>query len=79
MLKPTKHTDPNRSLLVITAVMLDRLRRRRLIPFDDLRDDLRAKHTGVDRLFVPALNLLHMLGLIQYHMKIDSFEYVGPS
>ncbi|WP_416777131.1 ABC-three component system middle component 8 [Xenorhabdus budapestensis] len=30
-------------------------------------------------LFLPALNFLFLMGLIEYHTKIDSIEYVGPN
>jgi hypothetical protein len=30
-------------------------------------------------LFLPALNFLYLLGLIDYHPKTDAVEYVGPN
>jgi len=78
VLRPTKHTDPQRSLLFVSATALKRLQKRRAEPFDTLRGHVLEKHTGSDRLFVPALNLLFALGLIEYRPKTDSFEYVGP-
>lgn len=78
MLKPSKNTDPARSLLVVSASLLARLRRKRIETFVDLRDYLRREHEGTDRHFLPALNLLHLLGLVEYRIKTDAFEYLGP-
>jgi hypothetical protein len=32
-----------------------------------------------DVLFLPALNFLYLMGLIEYHPKTDAVEYVGPN
>ncbi len=29
-------------------------------------------------LFLPALNFLFLMGLIEYHQKNDAIEYIGP-
>lgn len=79
MLKPSKNTDPARSLLVVAASLLARLRKKRVDTLSDLRDALRKEHAGTDRLFLPALNLLFALGLVEYRVKTDAFEYVGPT
>ena len=34
---------------------------------------------GGDVLYLPALNFLFLLGLIEYHPKTDAVEYVGPN
>jgi hypothetical protein len=34
---------------------------------------------GGDVLFLPSLNFLYVLGLIEYHPKTDSVEYVGQN
>lgn len=79
MLKPTKHTDPSRSVLAVSAVLLARVKRRRTVTFTDLREHLRGQLPGTDRLFVPGTTLLHALGLIEYRTKTDAFEYTGPA
>ncbi|HIE2341175.1 TPA: ABC-three component system middle component 8 [Haemophilus influenzae] len=28
-------------------------------------------------LFLPAINLLFLLGVVKYHQKTDCFEYIG--
>ena len=77
MLRPTKHSHPDKTVVALSVLLLRRLSQRRVESFDDLR--LVAKSGGSDLLFLPALNLLFVLGLVEYHPKIDSFEYIGPA
>ncbi len=79
MLGPNKHTEPICSILFVSATILKRLRRFRIVPYSDLRAWGFAKHAGTDRLFVPALNLLYSMDLIGYQAKVDAFEYLGPA
>ena len=78
MLRPTKHSDPRRTVLPVAGLMLQRLRRYRTESLVDLRAHVRNKAPDLDVLFVPAVDLLFLLGLVEYHPKTDSFEYVGP-
>ena len=34
---------------------------------------------GTSSLFLPSLNFLFLLGLVEYHPKTDAIEYVGPN
>lgn len=34
---------------------------------------------GGDVLFLPSINFLFLMGLIEYHPKTDAIEYVGPN
>lgn len=79
MLRPTKHSHPDRTVLNLAMLLLVRLKARRLEPYDALRGYTRKAVAGGDFLFLPALNVLYLLGLIDYHRKTDSFEYVGPN
>ena len=78
MLRPTKHSDPNNTVLPVAALLLAHLRRFRTESFATLRELVRKTNEELDSLFVPALSLLFLLGLIEYRVKTDSFEYVGP-
>lgn len=78
MLRPTKHSHPDRTVVHIALLLCVRLRFRRVESFDQLRSYVKNAVGGSDPLFVPALNFLFLLGLITYHVKVDSFEYVGP-
>jgi len=57
--------------------LLKRLRTRRIEGFDELRDRLDKTRQGGGVLFLPALNLLFLLGLVEYRPKTDAFEYTG--
>ncbi len=78
MLQLTKHTDPNRTILTVSALLLEHLQRKRVESFSELRIKLLDRAPGNEPLFVLSLNLLFALGLIEYRPKTDAFEYVGP-
>ena len=79
MLKPTKHSHPDSTVINVSLLLLTYLKSRRLEEFDDLRAYVKGKVTGGDVLFLPSLNFLYLLGLIEYRPKTDSVEYVGPN
>ena len=77
MLKPTKFSHPDRTVLVVSATILDKIYRKRLIKFDDLYALIGKQKQGIEALFLPSINLLYLLGLVEYRKKTDSFEYIG--
>ncbi len=77
MLRPSKHSHPDRTVVAVSLHLLAQLRSRRLVDYEDLRAFSRRKVSGSDPLFLPALNFLYLLGLIEYHPKTDAVEYVG--
>lgn len=77
MLRPSKHSHPDRTVINVALVILRRLRAKRIEEFDKLRDYAAKYVKGASFLFLPALNLLFLLGVIVYRPKSDSFEYVG--
>lgn len=79
MLRPTKHSHPDRTVINVSLLLLSRLKERRLDTYDDLRKLARKKVVGGDVLFLPALSFLYILGLIDYRPKTDAVEYVGPN
>jgi len=79
MLRPTKHSHPDRTVVNVALVLLVRLKSRRLAGFNQLRTYAKKQVVGGDVLFLPALNLLYLFGLVDYRPKTDSFEYVGPN
>ena len=56
-----------------------RLKTRRVDDYDGLRKYAKKSVTGGDVLFLPALNFLYLMGLIDYRPKTDAVEYVGPN
>lgn len=79
MLRPTKHSHPDRTVINVSFLLLMRLKTRRLDDYDSLRKYVKKAIIGGDILFLPALNFLYLLGLIEYRPKTDAVEYVGPN
>jgi len=79
MLRPTKHSHPDRTVVGLAVVLLGRLKSRRIDEYDALRQFARKASAGGDVLFLPALNFLFLLGLVEYRPKTDSLEYLGPN
>jgi hypothetical protein len=79
MLRPSKHAHPDRTVVNVALLLLARLRAQRLCEYEALLGFVRKAVVGGDVLFLPALNFLYLLGLIEYHAKTDAIEYVGPN
>lgn len=79
MLRPTKHSHPDRTVINVSLLLLSRLKMRRFDEYDVLRKFAKKNVVGGDVLFLPALNFLYLLGLIEYRPKTDAVEYVGPN
>jgi hypothetical protein len=61
----------------VALLLLMRIRKRRLEGYSVLRSYVKKAVAGGDVLFLPALNLLFLLGLIEYRPKTDAIEYAG--
>jgi hypothetical protein len=79
VLRPSKHSHPDRTVVNVAALVLGRLRNRRVDDYSSLRSYVKKAVRSGDFLFLPALNLLFLLGLVEYRPKTDAFEYVGPN
>jgi hypothetical protein len=60
-------------------MLLARLKARRVDEYDALLTFAKKNVVGGDVLFLPALNFLYLMGLIEYRPKIDAVEYIGPN
>lgn len=78
MLRPSKHSHPDQTVLAMSLGLLQRLRARRIESFESLRSFAKARVAGGDVLFLPALSFLFLMGVLAYHPKNDSFEYLDP-
>jgi ABC-three component (ABC-3C) system Middle Component 8 len=78
MLRPTKHSHPDRTVINVSLLLLSRLKKRRLDEYYNLRKFAKSSASGGDVLLLPALNFLYLMGLIDYRPKTDSVEYLGP-
>jgi hypothetical protein len=77
ILRPTKHAHPDRTVISLSMLLLVRLKARRLEDYYSLRKFAKRSVKGGDVLFLLALNFLYLIGLIEYHPKTDSVEYLG--
>ena len=79
MLRPTKHSHPDRTVINVALLLLSRLKRRRVDEYTALRNYVKKSVIGGEVLFLPSLNFLFLMGLIEYRPKTDAVEYVGPN
>jgi hypothetical protein len=77
MLCPTKHSHPDRTVINVAMVVLVRLKDLRIANYSDLLSHAKKSVIGGDVLFLPALNFLFLMGLIEYRPKTDSIEYIN--
>ena len=77
MLRPGKHSHPDQTVVGVAVLIAARLKRQRIERFDALRGHVRSRVTNGHVLFLPALSLLYLLGIIEYRPKTDSLEYVA--
>jgi hypothetical protein len=77
MLSPSKHDHPDQTVIAAATTLLKRLRSKRAVRYDELHAHLEKSTRGADFLFIPALSVLFMLGLVEYRPTVDIFEYRG--
>jgi hypothetical protein len=77
MLRPSKHSHPDQTVVAAATILLKELRRKRAIPYSDLKLVLEKSSRSSDYLFIPAVSILHLLGLVEYRPTTDLFEYAG--
>lgn len=76
-LLPTKHSHPDKTTIALAMIIVKRLKKVRIEQYDNLLEFLQKKNADAKILFLSSMNFLYLVGLIDYHKKTDSFEYVG--
>lgn len=76
MLRPTKQSHPDKTVINVALLLMARLKARRLEDYDGLLHYARNAVGGGDVLFLASVSFLYLMGLVEYHSKTDSFEYV---
>lgn len=76
MIRPSKHSHPDLTVLSVSYVILDRLTKKRTETYADLLQLVERRTKNAKALFLPAINLLFLLGLITYLPKVDRFEII---
>lgn len=77
MLRPTKYAHPDRTVINVSLLLTIYLKKNRLVEYSELLKYAKKSTVGGDILFLPALNFLYLMGLIEYYPKTDSIEYLG--
>jgi hypothetical protein len=76
-LLPTKHSHPDKTTIALAMIIVKRLKKVRIEQYDNLLEFLQKKNSDAKTLFLSSMNFLYIMGLIDYHKKTDSFEYIG--
>lgn len=77
MLRPNKHSKVDQTIFALSYFILKEVKDKKIIFLNKLLKTMKTKVDGAEVLFIPALDLLFLLGLIEYHVKNDSIEYTG--
>ena len=79
MIRPEKHLNLNLCVLRIATIVLTHLQRHRVEGFQSLLQKVRdTAGEDAEVWFIPALDLLFLLGRINYLPQRDTVEYVAP-
>ena len=62
MLSPTKHSHPDKTVIYAATRILSRLKKSRIDGYSDLLNYTKKSISGGNVLFLPALNILFLLG-----------------
>lgn len=76
MIRPSKHNDPDKTLIYASFLMLKRLKKSKIVSYEELLGFIKKEITSGEYLFLPALNFLFLLGLVNYQAKNDMIEYI---
>ncbi len=79
MIEPDKHANPDQTVIGVAALLLKTLSKNGVEKYDHLEEIVDSKIDGGKYLFLPALDLLYLLGVVEYHSKSDVFEYRGAA
>ncbi len=75
MITPTKYMNLDYSLLNISAMLISEFNKQPIITYDELLQITLNKIGKQAKEITPyALNFLFLLGIIDYHKALDSFE-----
>ena len=84
MLVPHQYFDLNITVLETGAEIIKILKKRRIIAYSELLKAIIGEEIEDQKIISEikityrwSLYFLFLLGLIEYHLKIDSFEYIG--
>lgn len=77
ILRPSKHANPDRTVLALSVLLVKRLKKRRIEELTSVRQYAKSAVKGGEFLLLNALGFLYLMGLINYHKKTDTIEFTG--
>lgn len=77
LLLPNKNAHPDLTIISVSSFLLSIMRKDRVHNYSDLLSKLSGYDKRAIYLFTSSLELLFLLGLLQYHIKNDTLEYIG--
>lgn len=77
LLKPNKNADPDLTIMATSTFLLKELKKNQFEKITELRLALMENNKNAAALLEPSLELLFILGLVEYHPKNDLIEYTG--
>lgn len=77
MLRPSKHDHPDRTVIGVSLVILKKMEADSVVGYDALLDYVEKRVDGGRFLLLPALDLLFVLGVLEYYPQNDIFELVS--
>lgn len=77
LLLPNKNAHPDLTIISVSSFLLSIMRKDRIHNYSDLFSKLSNYDKRAVYLFTSSLELLFLLGLLQYHIKNDTLEYIG--
>lgn len=78
LMKPTKYTDLNLSIIAISGFLIPIFQKRRFVSYTELLSLLEKKYSiSAHDVFLQTIDFLFLLGLVKYYPKTDSFEWLG--
>ncbi|EOL9049708.1 ABC-three component system middle component 8 [Cronobacter turicensis] len=77
LLKPNKNADPDLTIMATSTFLLKELKQNQFEKISELRLALMENNKNAVALLEPSLELLFILGLVEYHPKNDLIEYTG--
>lgn len=76
MLRPTKYSHPDSTVISVSLLLLRALKESRIIEYSELLKMTKSHISGGENLYIPALSFLFIMGKVRYHQNTDSFEYI---
>lgn len=78
MIKPTRYMNMNLSVIRVSSEIIELLIKSPIMKFDEILASLeQIIGNEVRFVFIPAIDFLYLLGIIDYHEESDVFELVS--